>query len=337
MEKRIVSEHEAREVATRSLMTGNLVEKDAAIVADCLIEAELRGRPTHGLVRIPGLIRMNREANPLTKSSGRADIRAVVRTRTCALLDANRNLGYLAGHKGMSIAIGLARHQGVGLVGVFNTNHSGMLGYYPLMAARHGFIGFAVGNCTPLMTAYRSREKIFGTNPLAIGIPTADFPILLDMSTSAATYGDLIVALQQGKSLPTGVAINKDGHATTDPHEAMEGGLLPFGGHKGHALAYVIQLLAGPLVRAATIPEPGRNYGLLMLALDPTIFRPREEFELEAHYLWQSLKQLTPLMDSGELLAPGERGHRERERRRREGIEVEATLWDELCAIATKK
>ncbi|NCO35237.1 MAG: hypothetical protein AUJ92_19130 [Armatimonadetes bacterium CG2_30_59_28] len=315
-------------------MTGGLVEKDAAIVGDCLIEAELRGRPTHGLLRIPGLIRMNQKAKPLTKSSGRADLRAVVRGKTYALLDANRNLGYLAAQKGMGIAMGLAQNRGAATVGIFNTNHSGMLGYYPLMAARQDLIGIAVCNCSPLMTAHQSIEKIFGTNPIAIGIPGCEFPILLDMSTSAATYGDMIVAIEQGKPLPPGAAVDQCGNPTTDPHEAMEGGLLPFGGHKGHALAFVIQLLAGPLVRADTIPESAKNYGLLMMAIDPAIFRPLEEFKAEATYLLQAMKQLTPVPGSGEILAPGERGERERMRRLREGITVKPDLWEELSAMA---
>lgn len=317
-------------MAGELLCRSGLSDEDARIVADCLDEAELRGRPTHGLVRIPGLMQILRETEARKTAEGHADLRLAVDEGHYALLDGGNNLGYLAAVRGMSVAIERAQAHGTATVGVFNTNHSGMLGYYALMAAQEDLISLVVCNCSPLMTAYGSVEKIFGTNPIAIAIPSADGPILLDMSTAAFTYGDLIVALTQGRPLPEGVAIDENGNPTTDPEAAQRGGLLPFGGHKGHGLAFVIQLLAGPLVRSSTIPEPGQNYGLLMLVINPSIFRPLKEFKDEAHHLITALKALTPVPGFDEILYPGERGERDRRRRLSEGIEVDTALWQEL-------
>ena len=173
-------------------------------------------------------------------------------------------------------------------------------------------------------------EPILGTNPIAVGIPSNTVPLLFDMSTAAITNGDLLVAMQEGTPIAEGIAFDPEGEPTTDADAALKGSVRPFGGHKGFGLALITQILAGALVNAATIPPPGKNYGLLIVAIDPTSFVPLTQFKTEVDTLIARVKENRREAGVAEILIPGERAYRQREIHLAQGIHLEDALVTQL-------
>ncbi len=177
-------------------------------------------------------------------------------------------------------------------------------------------------------------EPVLGTNPIAAGFPTAEGQILVDLSSAAITNGEILRALKEGRPIPEGVALSPEGKLTTDPEIARKGSVLPFGGHKGYALGLMIQIFSGALVQAAAVPEPGRNYGIFMLAIEPSIFGDLDLFRSGLTELMSRIKSADKAVGVEEILIPGERAFRERERRLSEGIDVDDGLLEELKRLA---
>ena len=318
-----ISVADARELSTRLLSDSGLSAEDAAIVADILIEAELRGRATHGLIRLKGLV-----SHLGSSMAGRLQV--VKDEAHSALVDGGCRLGYLVAHRCMQLAISKASP--IAVVGAFNTNHSGMLGYYPLMAAQRGLIGAIACDTYRRTAPFGAAEAVLGTNAFAVAIPTRAEPILLDLSTAAITNGQLMVARNAAQPIPEGRALDAEGRPTTDPQAALEGCALPFGGHKGSAISLLVQILASALVNADPLPNPGQDYGLFHLALDPSIFVPLTQFTAAVQQLIQAAKAATRAEPLAEILIPGERSARDRQCRLQNGIDVDASLWRELTA-----
>ena len=231
----------------------------------------------------------------------------------------------------MELAIeGAKKQTGVSVVGVHNTSHCGMAGYYVDMARKADIIGLFFANCLPRIAPEGGTEAILGTNPIAIGISSNTVPLLFDMSTAAITNGDLLVAMRERISIPEGIAFNSDGELTTNAEEALKGSVRSFGGHKGFGLAFITQILAGALVNASTIPLPGTNYGILIIALDPTVFISLEQFKIEVDRLIARVKANKRDVDVEEILIPGERAYRQRELHLKSGIDLDETLVNQL-------
>ena len=151
----------------------------------------------------------------------------------------------------MEIAIEKAKETGIGLVGIHDSNHFGATGYYTDMAIMDGMVGIAIANTEPAVAPLGGKEPIIGTNPIAIGMPSNRNYVSVDMATSASARGKLIEAVRKGEKIPENVALDAEGNPTIDPEAALKGSILPFGAHKGYALAFMIELLAGPLVGAS--------------------------------------------------------------------------------------
>ena len=205
-----------------------------------------------------------------------------------------------------------------------------MAGYYVDMARKEDLIGVLFADCLPRITPEGGTEAILGTNPIAIGIPSNTVPIVFDMSTASITNGDLLVAMQEGLSIPSGLAFNTAGKPTTDPEEALKGSVRPFGGHKGFGLALITQILAGVLVNASTIPLPGTNYGILMIVLDPAVFVPLEHFKQEVDRLIARIKENRREAGVEEIRIPGERAYQQRELNLKSGIDLDESLINQL-------
>jgi len=316
---------EARALAEDVLTAAGLAADSARIVADVLIEAELRGRRGHGLIRLPRL------AQHAAGEHGESSV--TKEGPTWAHVDGGGEIGYLTAHRAMALAIDKAAEHGTGLVGVRNTTHCGMLSYYVLMAAEKGLVGLMTCNCSPRVAPYGGTTGVFGTNPIAVAVPAPDEPIVVDLATSAATTGDLLVAIQKGEPLPKGLAYDADGRPTTDPKQAREGALAAFGGHKGSALALLSQILSGALAGAAPLPEPGTDYGYLVAAIDPGVFSPIDQFRRGVGEVIAAMKNANRTDGTPEILYPGERSHRSRQETLRVGIEIEPQLIDELRGL----
>lgn len=292
---------------------------DAALLADVLVEAELRGRDTHGLCRLDGILsslakgrrgrpRVAEERGPLVRVEGE---------------DAS---GYAVGDFMVRAALRVAGAEGFALVAARNTRHSGMLGYYAGRLAEAGVVGVMMGHCCPLVAPWGGADPVLGTNPLAAGFPWKPHPILIDLGTSATTQGAVMNARREGRPVSEASALDVDGNLTADAGAVHA--LLPFGGAKGYAVAMMVQLLAGPVAGAQGVPDQHRDYGLLLLAMKPDLFAPMEHYEAQVRAIAERVKSCRKREGVDEILLPGERAYRERERRLRDGVEVDARVWE---------
>ncbi|MDP6776648.1 MAG: Ldh family oxidoreductase [Candidatus Latescibacteria bacterium] len=314
---------DVRDLSKGILTARGMGEDDAHIVTDCLLEAELRGRPTHGLIRLP-------QISERVAGVSRRPMRLAREGGAYALVDGQENLGYLVAHRCARLAVGKADGTGVGVVGAHNTSHCGMLGYYASMVADAGMVGLVMCDTSPRTVPWGGTEPVLGTNPISAAFPAGKGQVLVDLSTSAITNGQLRLAAQEGRSIPEGCAIGPDGRLTTDPAEARKGSVLPFGGHKGYALSVMVQIFSGALVRGAPVPDSGGNYGIFMLAISPSVFMDSETFQEAVAELVDRLKSADRAEGVSEILVPGERAFRDREIRAREGIEVDEVLLEAL-------
>ncbi len=294
---------------------------EAARLADVLIEAELRGRPTHGLNRLESILKRLERRGPERP-------RLIEERGPLARVDGGDESGYLVAAFAVEAAARIARDQGHALVGVRRTRHCGMLGYYAGLAAERGLVALLFADCAPLMAPWGGTRAVLGTNPIAAAFPFSPDPILIDLSTAAVTFGALDRLRATGRPAPEGTVLDADGRPTTDPTQAKT--ILPFGGAKGYALGLLVQMLGGVLVGGAPVPERYEDYGLLVLALRPDLFCPREQYESGVRELVARLKAAAPA--DAEVLIPGERAFRERRERLQRGIEIPedlAALLDE--------
>ena len=231
---------------------------DAADVSGCLTKAELRGVDSHGMVRLPGVF---------TQASGwRRECAAGHQGRgigtASSLVDGDNGLGPVVGARAMNAALDLAQEHGTGFVGVRNSNHFGPAAYYVEKAVDRGCIGLAISNAPPNMAPFGGKSRFLGTNPVAIGVPAGEEPpLIFDASTSVVARGKIIVAAHSGKPIPEGWAIDPDGYPTTDAQQALAGAVLPFGGPKGSAISFIIDVLCGVLTgrRVRVAPEHARE------------------------------------------------------------------------------
>jgi LDH2 family malate/lactate/ureidoglycolate dehydrogenase len=219
-------------------------EDQASIVADVLVRADLRGTASHGVLRLPAYVHKIQTGllKPQTPWT------CIRETPATALYDADMGLGPVAGLWGMKEAVNRARQFGIGSVGVRNASHFGIAAYYALQAVDAGMIGVAVSNAAASMAPWGGVQAQLGTNPICVAIPTHDeVPLVLDMAASVVARGKIRLAQREGRPIPQGWALDSEGQPTIDPQAAMEGTLLPIGGHKGYGIALVNDILAGIL------------------------------------------------------------------------------------------
>lgn len=260
------------------------------------------------------------------------------------ILDASNGFGQVAGSKGMDHATALAETQGVGAVGIRNSQHFGAAGYYCERAVDKGFIGLTLTNSEPAMPPTGGYEAFFGTNPVALGVPTStSTPILIDMSTSIVARGQIIAAAQRGESIPKGWAVDQKGSETTEPEDALEGAVLPMAGAKGYALALLVDILSGVLSGAGFGSRVGSMYedftrsanvGHFVMALNIEAFLDTNEFFERIDALRENLKSLNTRPDADEILLPGERRFRTQEERRKKGIPLDDEIIEQLGTLA---
>lgn len=324
-----------REAVLPLLIHHGLPPADAAEITDHLIEAELRGVTTHGLVRLIGYLKRFK--------CGVLNTRPVIKKATAAgavaLLDGDCGSGQVVGVAAMDEALRLAEKYGVSFVGVRNSSHFGMAAYYAMMGLSKGMIGFVITNASPRMVPTGGREKMIGNNPFAIAFPVdAGYPIVVDMALSVAAAGKIRNASAKNEPIPADWALDEDGLPTQDPAKALRGFLLPIGGHKGYALAVAFDLLAGVLTGAAFGPDIGslddltrhQNVGHVFGAVKIDKFMPEEEYQARIARYVQQIKSTKKSPGCKEIFLPGEQEARRSERYRREGIPLDDKLVREI-------
>jgi LDH2 family malate/lactate/ureidoglycolate dehydrogenase len=284
---------------------------DARQVADCLVLAELRGVDSHGIVRLP--VYAKRLVAKVVKA--RPEIRIETRAAAVSLVDGDNGLGPVVGCRAMQEAIRLAEASGIGYVGVRGSNHFGAAAYYVSQALAQGYIGCAISNAPPNMAAYGGRVRFLGTNPMAIGIPAGkERPLLFDASSSVVARGKIIMAAHRNLPIPEGWAIDPEGRPTTDAPAALAGAVLPFGGPKGSAISFIIDILSGVTTGAAfalhlnTLENLNavQNLGHVFTAVRTDLFLPAPEFARRMDEILGMLKSSPAAAGVERVLAPGE-------------------------------
>ena len=311
---------------------------EAGMVADNLIDADIRGVSTHGLTRIPLYFQ--------SIDRGLCDLKAVpevVRSYgATAVIDAHNGMGQVSGVKAMELAIANAEKYGIGYVGVRNACHYGTAGFYAMMAERRGMIGFSTTNSGTFVAPYGGVEKRLGTNPVAVAIPARRHdPILLDMATSRVARGKLLVAMKKGVSVPPDWALDADGHVTTDAARAFAGILLPLS-YKGYGMAVVIDILAGVLSGSGfgkMVDTPDRHpvVGSNFMALRIDTLCDPEEFAGHVDDLIDEIKAVRLDEQTERVYMPGEiEFDNERENRAKGGVPLPSFLIGELTAYGRR-
>lgn len=293
-----------------------LPENDSLLLSDALVTTELRGVNTHGIMRIPfyarGFLEGNLNPNPVPRLL--QDEYAVAR------IDGDNGIGHVVAQYAMQQAIERAKKYGVGLVAAKNTNHTGMLAYHSMLALHADMIGFATSNGPATMAPWGGRSAELGNNPLSYAIPAGqELPIVVDFASSSAARGKIRLAAQLGESIPLGWALDPDGSPTTDPHAAMKGITLPFGGHKGYGLGIVVETLSAALSGALLSYRVSKDFlkegaramdswqsGFFGMAIRIDAFLPIDEFKASVDELIQQMKATPPAQGFERVLLPGE-------------------------------
>jgi len=322
-----------------ALVHVDVLPEHADITAARLLEADLRGRDGHGIIRLNPYVRRI-EAGGLNL---RPHIVLTRETPVSALVDGDNGLGQVVMTVATETAIQKAEESGIGWVGTVHSNHAGAAGVYTAMAMRRDLISvyMAVASAN-VMPPWGGRERLLGTNPISIAIPGGDGGFQLDIATTVASHGTIKVVAQRGEEMPEGWVMDLEGNPITDPKRADEGFLVPIGGYKGAGLNMAIGLLAGVLNGAAfgsdvidhrAIPNQAANTGQAILVLRPDLFRDIDDFRADVD---RHLAAMRAAGDVGAVHIPGDRAADLEKRNRREGLLIPNALVSELRALSSQ-
>lgn len=329
-------------------------DADAKVAADVLVSADLRGVDSHGVARLSGYVRLWEKG----RINATPNIRITYETPSTAVVDGDGGLGLVVAPFAMQVAIEKAKLAGTGWVSVKNSNHYGIAGYHAMMALAHDMIGISLTNASPLVSPTFSKERLLGTNPIAVAIPAAKQPpFVADMATTTAANGKLEILQRKNLEAPLGWVQDPQGLPTTDANGVKKGGaLLPLGGdkehgsHKGYALGAIVDIFSavlsganyGPWVPpfvAFLDPDPnpvGEGLGHFFGAMRVDAFRPAEEFKGHMDNWIERFRNATPVDESRKVLIPGDPERELESIRKTEGIPLLQPVIDDLTQLGEK-
>ena len=299
-----------KKILTKIFINHGLSQNHANISSNALINAELVGAHTHGLARLKMYCdRINKKViNP------KAKIKIKKISQSISQVDANSSIGFVAADIGIKEAIKNAKKTGIGLVGIKNSGHYGLSGYYAEQAVKKNLIVFCFTNAPPAIAPHGSKKKLFGTNPICFGSPTTSkIPFILDTSVSEINRGKIRVAAKTGKKIPIGVALDKFGKSTTDAKKALLGVQLPLGGFRGSGLAWMVDILSGVMTGAnhgGKVKDPfddfsgPQNVGHMFITIRPNLFVGNFSQRIKENI--KRVKRLPKIKGVKEILYPGQ-------------------------------
>ena len=306
-------------------------------VAHSLVQSNLMGHDSHGVMRIPRYVDAF-EKGGLVPSARPAILKE---TATTATVDGSWGFGNLTAHFATELALAKAGTANVAAVSMVRCNHIGRLGEYTEMAARQGMIAFMLGAIFSRGSAapYGGARRILGTNPISFAVPTGQSaPVVVDFATTVAAEGKLSVARSKKQRLEPGIILDKDGNPSTDPNDYYNGGmLLPFGGHKGYGLSVIAELVGRFLAGGeAYASSQTSSFSNLIVAVNVEAFRPLAEFQALVNGRLGEIKAIPPAPGFTEVLLPGEPEQRTQTQRGQTGISVPDDTWTTIKEIATR-
>ena len=353
MERSVPYEH--LQNFARSIFTAiGCSESHAALAANVLLSADLRGIDSHGIARLSGYVRLWE----VKRINAQPQLRILHETPSTAVVDGDSGLGLVVAPHAMEIAIRKAFTVGTGWVSVQNSNHFGIAGYHALMALEHGMIGMAMTNASALVAPTFSSERMLGTNPIAVAVPAGNEPpFVADMATTTAANGKLEILQRKQEDAPLGWIQDATGAPTTDAHALKENGaLLPLGSdrehgsHKGYALGSIVDIFSallsganyGPWVPPfpAYVPmptnQPGKGIGHFFGAMRIDAFRPAEEFKRDMDYWLRRFRSAQPVNGQSRVLVPGDPERICEAERLENGIPLLPAVWEDLTKLGQK-
>jgi len=325
-------------LSTSLLKAAGASDEEARIVSKYLVNANLAGVDSHGVLRLAGYVDGIRSG--LIKPGAKVEI--VTETGSTALVNGNWGFGQVIGTKAMQLAIQKAKKNGVSVVGIFNCNHVGRLSEYTTMALEHGMISFVAVSADPCVAPYGGRQAVLSTSPMSYAIPAGqEQPIVVDFATSVVAEGKIRAAILKGSKIPEGWIVNSAGRSTTDPADLYEepvepfkfsGALLPAGGHKGYSLSLIVEALGGALTGNGCDGEVTSGFanGVFILVVKIENFVPLASFKSRIDRLIKSVKSTPTAEGFNEILIPGEPERREEKKRSQAGIPIPDNAWDAL-------
>jgi LDH2 family malate/lactate/ureidoglycolate dehydrogenase len=324
-----------KEAAIAILKGFHATDAEAALVAESLVHADMRGIDTHGVYFLT-LLASRVDAGMIQIPT---HLKVVKDEDATALIDGGDGLGQVAADRAMEMGIEKARKFGIGSVLVRNTNHIGILAFYAIKAAERGMVGIVMCNGAPSMSPWGGTEAFFGTSPISIAVPDGDQgPVVLDMSSSVVARGKIRRAERMKEPIPLGWAFDDTGTPTTDPVAAMKGTLMPIGGPKGYGLALMVDVLAGllsgsqygPSVKTFHQPLGPTGIGVFMMAIDVERFMPLHQFKLLMQSYGNAVRGSRKAKDVSRIYLPGEIELEKEKRSLAEGIEINDSVASSL-------
>ncbi len=331
-------------------------EADAGLAAEILVTADLRGVDSHGIARLPGYVRLA----DLNRVNPNPQIKVIHETPSTAVVDGDAGLGLVVAPKAMQIAIEKATLAGTGWVAIRNSNHFGIAGYHAMRAVPHDMIGWAMTNAGPLVAPTFSKDKLLGTNPIAVAVPAGEEPpFLADFATTTAAYGKLELLQRKNLPAPAGWAQDADGNPSLDAHAVRNGGaLLPLGGdrergsHKGYCLGSIVDIFSGvlsganygpwvpPFATAGFMSSAaqlvGAGTGHFVGAMRIDAFRPAEEFKSHMDNWIRTFRQARPVDGAEAVLIPGDPERILEKERHENGIPLLPPVAQSLLEIGSR-
>jgi LDH2 family malate/lactate/ureidoglycolate dehydrogenase len=327
------------EFATAVYAKQGMPESDARLVADTLVQSDLWGHQSHGVLRLGWYL--DRLRNGVMKAVTKAEF--IVDAGAIALIDGHDGVGHVLTMLATTEAIKRAKAHGVGAVGVRYSNHFGTCMYYTLTGAREGCVMMLTTNGGPAMAPWGGRKKIIGTNPWSVAAPAGRrAPFVVDMANTGVARGKIYLAKQKHQPIPLGWAINSAGAPTTDPQEAIDGIILPMAEHKGYAIAAMVDMLSGVLTGSgflSAVHSPYKtseksNCGHFMIALNIDVFQPLDQFNARMEQYITEIKSVPAAQGFDEVFYPGEIEAKNDARNRADGLLFPDDTLADLTRIA---
>ncbi|SDO08975.1 Malate/lactate/ureidoglycolate dehydrogenase, LDH2 family [Klenkia soli] len=317
-------------------------DADAHLVADSLVQADLWGHSSHGLLRLPWYAARLRSGAMTAATAPET----VADTGALVVLDGHHGIGQVLTDRARTLAVQRARAHGVGMVGIRNSNHFGTAMYFTRAAAAEGCVAMLTTNASPAMAPWGGNQKILGTNPWSIAAPAPDGKVVaVDIANTAVARGKIYLAKNRGETIPDTWALSPDGAPTTDPAEGVLGVILPMAGHKGYAITFMMDVISGALtgsgvgtqVHGPYEADQHSNCGHLFLAVDPAAFGDVAGYHARVGELINQVKDVPLAQGYDEVFYPGELEDRtEATNLAAGGVALTAQTRQELQQLATQ-
>jgi L-2-hydroxycarboxylate dehydrogenase (NAD+) len=330
----LIDASEVSRTAITALMRAGAPADHARTQTELLLEAELRGRASHGLLRLPRLIERirNGTADPSTKG------RSQWKGQSFLQVDGERGLGPVIAFAALDLVCARAKQNGIAIAAISNSNHLGMLALYAEKIALQGQVLFALTTSEALVHPWGGRKAMLGTNPVAIGVPASPLPFVLDMATSLISMGQVHDYANRGQPLEPGWAVNANGEPTLDAAAARHGAIAPFGGAKGYALGLAFEVMVAALTASALGTEVTGtldsvnvcNKGDIFIVVEPA---SNEVTQSVSAYL-EALRVSPPADAARPVNVPGDRAQAQRKRTLERGISIAPEIWQSICRSA---